>query len=154
MSVPDNDQVYSSGSVFNFVAGHGGVMKTGLMILVFLVLLPYLLCAATDEEGMFDKARELTYEGQLQKARQLMEGEAEPESRVNKDESWDGTVMMLGMIWGALGTGYFIYGKKMAKAGFMLCGVGLVILPLFVSSVLYIALFGIGLSVIPFKVDL
>jgi hypothetical protein len=62
--------------------------------------------------------------------------------------------MILAMLWGALGTGYFIYGKKVAKAGFLVCGIGLVVFPMFVSNVLYSAVAGVLLSIIPFKVEI
>jgi len=130
-------------------------MKIMLQCLMILVLCPYILCAAKDDE-MFDKAHELSYEGQLQTAKKLMEGEAAARAAAEpaRDDSWDDTVMMLGMLWGALGTGYFIYGKKTARAGFLVCGIGLVVFPIFVSNILYTAVAGILLSLIPFKVDI
>lgn len=134
-------------------------MKRILIGLTVLFLCPYLLFAGKDDD-MFDKANELTYEGQMKTARKLLEGEAVPGtdagvvSRPSADEGWDGTAMFLGMIWGALGTGYFIYGKKTARAGFLICGIGLVLIPMFVSSALYNAIIGIALSAIPFKVEI
>ncbi len=136
-----------------FQIDEGISMKRMLLCLVLLLLCPYMLCAGKDD-AMMDKARELSYEGQLQTAKKLMEGEAESGREPARDSSWDDTVMMLGMLWGALGTGYFIYGKKTSKAAFLLCGIGLVVLPMFVSSAMYNALIGIALSVIPFKVEI
>ncbi len=122
---------------------------------MILVLCPFMLNAGTDDD-MFNKAHELSYEGQLNKARTLMEGEAEARAAAEpaRDGSWDDTVMILAMLWGALGTGYFIYGKKVAKAGFLVCGIGLVVFPMFVSNVLYSAVAGVLLSIIPFKVEI
>ncbi|NLF97955.1 MAG: hypothetical protein GX569_14580 [Candidatus Riflebacteria bacterium] len=134
-------------------------MKRLLLILTILVLCPFILCAGTDED-MFNKAHELSYEGQIETARKLLEAEdgsgAESAAvgRPAPDDGWDGTSLFLGIIWGAVGSGYFIYGKKAARAGFLLCGIGLVLLPMFVSSVIYNAVIGIALSVIPFKVEI
>ena len=132
-------------------------MKTLLQLLMLVFLCPCILFAGKDND-MFDKAHELSYEGQMETARQLMEGKAEAESgsvkKPSQDDNWDGTVMFFGMIWGAIGTGYFIYGKKASKAMFLLCGIGLVVLPLLVSDVLYIALSGLAFCLVPFKVEI
>jgi len=134
-------------------------MKRILLMLTILVLCPLILCAGKDKD-MFDKAHELSYEGQVETARKLLEaddGKGAESTAVGKpsaDDGWDGTSLFLGMIWGAVGSGYFIYGKKAGRAVFLICGIGLVLLPMFVSSVVYNAVIGIALSAIPFKVEI
>ena len=130
-------------------------MKKMLFILMLLVMSSLLLHAGTrKEEDMFEKAEELSYEGQLKSAKDLLDQHAETQDKTGSDDSWDGTSMMLGMIWGAIGTGFFIYGKKQSRAAYLLCGIGLCLLPLFVSSVLYNAIFGTILTIAPFKIEI
>jgi len=134
-------------------------MKRLILFLIVMLLFPCLLDAGKDD-AIFDKAQELTYEGQMETARKLLEGETEAGAKSGKvskaaqDDGWDGTSLFLGMLWGAVGSGYFIYGKKAARAGFLICGIGLVLIPMFVSSVLYNAVIGVALLAIPFKVEI
>ncbi|MBF0407866.1 MAG: hypothetical protein HQM10_10960 [Candidatus Riflebacteria bacterium] len=69
------------------------------------------------------------------------------------EAGWDGTSLMLSMLWGSIGAGYFLFGKKQAKALFLLCGIGLCIFPMFVSSTLTSLILGIAMTVAPFKID-
>lgn len=120
---------------------------------MFMVLCPALLVAAKDAD-FFEKAEELSYEGQLKTAKELMEGKAEAGKATSSDDDWDGTSLMLGMVWGAIGTGFFIYGKKQAKAMYLLCGIALFIIPIFISNTLYNAIIGTVLTILPFKIEI
>ena len=130
-----------------------------LVVLFFscvFVLVPPLSAKGPDEKRLQKKAHELSYEGQLETARDLLEGieTASPAAAARKDEGWDGTSLFLGMIWGSLGMGYFIYGKRTGKALFLLSGIGLCVAPYFISSNLANLVLGLILSVIPFRFDL
>ena len=56
------------------------------------------------------------------------------------------------MIAGAVGLGYFIYGKKQSQAVPMLCGVALMIYPYFFSNVWLVVSVGVALCVAPFVI--
>ncbi len=128
-------------------------MKSFVLFLVFMVLCPALLTAGKDAD-LFEQAGELSYEGQLKTAKELMEGKTKESRAVSADDGWDGTSLMLSMIWGAIGTGFFIYGKKQAKAMYLICGIGLFVIPYFISSALYNVIIGTVLTILPFKVEI
>jgi hypothetical protein len=57
-----------------------------------------------------------------------------------------------GMIFGAFGVGYFIYGRKQQRLVPLFCGVALVIFPYFVSGTLPLVLIGAALLAAPFLI--
>lgn len=105
------------------------------------------------EKKMKDSAKELSYMGQLDRANELI-GEQTNLSSGKASGGWDMTSLMLSMVWGAIGTGYFIYGRKQSHALFLLCGIGLCVFPLFISSNGVSLALGLGMSIAPFKLEL
>ena len=61
--------------------------------------------------------------------------------------------LVVGIIAGAIGVGYFIYGKRQAKFTPLLAGVLLCIYPYFTDSLLWLSVIGLALVVAPFLVD-
>ena len=61
--------------------------------------------------------------------------------------------LIVGIIAGAIGVGYFIYGKRQAKFTPLLAGVLLCIYPYFTDSLLWLSVIGVALVVAPFLVD-
>lgn len=62
-----------------------------------------------------------------------------------------GTATLLwGMLFGAIGTGYFIYGKKQAMIVPLLCGIALIVYPWFVSGAWLTLIIGVVLCAIPY----
>ena len=64
------------------------------------------------------------------------------------------STLFIGMIAGAFGVGYFVYGKRQAKpvpliAGFLLC-----VYPYFIDSTLWLSIVGVLLLAAPFVIDL
>lgn len=55
-----------------------------------------------------------------------------------------------GVIFGSIGLGYFIYGKKQQVAMPMICGLGLMLYPYFVSNTILLVLLGVVLSALPY----
>lgn len=55
-----------------------------------------------------------------------------------------------GMLFGAIGVGYVIYGKKQAMIVPLVCGVALIVYPWFVSGALLTFVIGLVLVAIPF----
>ena len=60
---------------------------------------------------------------------------------------------VVGIIAGAIGVGYFIYGKRQAKLTPLLAGVLLCIYPYFTDSLLWLSVIGVALVVAPFLLD-
>lgn len=58
-------------------------------------------------------------------------------------------VLFWGMLFGAIGVGYFIYGKRQAMIVPLVCGIALVVYPWFVSSVPWLIAAGLVLAAIP-----
>ena len=47
-------------------------------------------------------------------------------------------MLVWGMLFGAIGLGYFVYGKRQAAILPLLCGVGLMVVPYFIGSTLWL----------------
>jgi hypothetical protein len=60
---------------------------------------------------------------------------------------------VIGIFAGAIGMGYFIYGKRQAKFAPMIAGVLLCIYPYFTESLLWLSVIGALLLVAPFLID-
>jgi len=54
---------------------------------------------------------------------------------------------------GSLGAAYFLYGKREARAGFMLAGAALCLYPLLVTGIGMLLAVGAALAALPFVVD-
>lgn len=57
-----------------------------------------------------------------------------------------------GMIFGSVGLGFFVYGKKQGAVIPLLCGLALMIFPYFVSNTILLVVIGIALLAIPYFV--
>jgi hypothetical protein len=60
--------------------------------------------------------------------------------------------LMLSLLFGAVGMGFLMYGKKMAAAIPMLAGLGLIVVPYFISNLIILGLVGAALTAVPFIV--
>ena len=65
----------------------------------------------------------------------------------------DATSLLIGVVTGAVGVGYFIYGKRQAKFVPLIAGMLLCVYPYFVHSTLWLVLVGLALLAAPFVVD-
>lgn len=63
------------------------------------------------------------------------------------------SALIIGLLAGAIGTGYFIYGKKQQKFAPMLAGLMLGIYPFFTNNPWLLLLIGAALMVAPFYID-
>ena len=61
----------------------------------------------------------------------------------------DSLSLILNVVFSAIGMGYFVYGKRQKALIPVLCGVGLMVYPLFVSQALLMILTGAGLMLVP-----
>jgi hypothetical protein len=57
--------------------------------------------------------------------------------------------LFLGLLFGAVGTVYFIYGKKIHDPMFLIVGFLLILYPYFFSNVFVVIIVGIILSAVP-----
>jgi len=58
--------------------------------------------------------------------------------------------LLLGVVFGAVGLAYFVYGKKQQRFIPLLCGIGLMIFPYFMSNTVLLVVVGLALSAIPY----
>jgi len=58
--------------------------------------------------------------------------------------------LLWGMIFGSIGLGFFVYGKKQGAVVPLACGLALMIFPYFVSSTLLLVAIGAALIAIPY----
>ncbi|HEU4709571.1 MAG TPA: hypothetical protein VFS17_09675 [Methylophilaceae bacterium] len=58
--------------------------------------------------------------------------------------------LMWGMLFGSIGLGYFIYGKKQHVLVPMLSGLGLMVYPYFISNTLALVATGVVISTLPY----
>jgi hypothetical protein len=63
------------------------------------------------------------------------------------------SALIIGMIAGAIGTGYFIYGKRQQRFAPMLAGLMLGIYPFFTDNPVLLILIGAALMAAPFYID-
>ena len=62
--------------------------------------------------------------------------------------------LLWGLLFGSLGAGYFVYGKKQRAIVPLLCGIALVVFPYFVASPWLMVVVGVVLAAVPYFVRL
>lgn len=62
------------------------------------------------------------------------------------------SLLFLGLIFGSIGTGYCIYGKRQSAVVPFLCGVRLIGVPYFIDNVTALITTGVVLAVVPYFV--
>ena len=62
--------------------------------------------------------------------------------------------LLWGVLFGSIGLGYFVYGKKQHAVVPLVCGLALMAFPYFVSNTALIVLIGAGLSALPYFVGM
>jgi hypothetical protein len=65
----------------------------------------------------------------------------------------DSSALIWGVIFGSIGMGYFIYGKKQRRGAALLSGFALIVIPYVVSNVFLLLLIGIALMAVPYFVQ-
>lgn len=61
-----------------------------------------------------------------------------------------GAWIFWGLFFGAVGFGFFIYGRKEKAVVPLVCGIALMVFPYFVSSILAIIVIGVVLTAVPY----
>ena len=62
----------------------------------------------------------------------------------------DMATMLWGVVFGSIGLGYFVYGKRQSAPVPLVCGIALMIYPYFVASTWATVLVGGALMAVPF----
>ena len=62
------------------------------------------------------------------------------------------SLLLLGVLFGSIGLGYFLYGKKQRAVVPLVCGLALMVVPYFISSTALLVMVGAVLSGIPYFV--
>jgi len=62
------------------------------------------------------------------------------------------SLLIWGMVFGAIGLGFFLYGKKQKAVVPLLAGIALFILPYFISNVYVLVFVGAALVALPYYV--
>ena len=61
--------------------------------------------------------------------------------------------LVFGIIFGAIGSGYLVYGRRQTSTSFLICGFLLAIAPYFFDSAIWILLSGVIIAAAPFVVE-
>jgi len=64
----------------------------------------------------------------------------------------DTTQLLFGILWSAIGLGYFVYGKRQRSFVPLLCGLGLMLFPYFVENWILLLSVGLVLTALPFVI--
>jgi hypothetical protein len=62
----------------------------------------------------------------------------------------DSTQLFLGLIFGSVGMGFFVYGKKQEKMVALISGISLCVIPYVVSNTIVLTVLGLLLVGLPF----
>jgi len=62
----------------------------------------------------------------------------------------DSTQLFLGLIFGSVGMGFFVYGKKQGKMVALISGISLCVIPYVVSNTIVLTVLGLFLVGLPF----
>ena len=60
--------------------------------------------------------------------------------------------LLWGLLFGSIGIGYFVYGKKQRRGVPLACGLGLMVFPYFVSNTILLVVIGVALAAVPYFV--
>lgn len=60
--------------------------------------------------------------------------------------------LLWGLVFGAFGLAFFVYGRKQQRVVPLLCGVALMVFPYFVDNVYWLVAIGVALIALPYFV--
>jgi len=64
----------------------------------------------------------------------------------------DTSSLLLGILFGSIGLGYFVYGKKQKLVVPLVCGLALMIFPYFIANAIVLVAVGVALAALPYFV--
>ena len=76
-----------------------------------------------------------------------------------KDHEWKQpmettSTLFLGVLFGSIGLGFFVYGKKQKAVIPLISGIGLMVFPYFISNIYILIISGIALIVLPYFIKI
>ncbi|HUP92895.1 MAG TPA: hypothetical protein VM074_11660 [Solimonas sp.] len=60
--------------------------------------------------------------------------------------------ILWGLLFGSIGLGYCLFGRKQKRVVALVCGLGLIVFPYFVSNTILLVLVGMALMSVPYFV--
>jgi len=60
--------------------------------------------------------------------------------------------LLWGLLFGSIGLGFFVYGRRQQAVVPLICGVALMVFPYFVSNTMLLVILGLALIAIPYFV--
>lgn len=69
---------------------------------------------------------------------------------MNIDMNLDTSSLLWGLLFGSVGFGFFLYGKKQKAVVPLVCGIVLMVLPYFVTNILLLVAAGVALIAVPY----
>ena len=67
---------------------------------------------------------------------------------------FNASTLIWGVLFGSIGLGFFVYGKKQKTIIPIICGIGLMVIPYFISNLYIMILSSIVLVALPFFVKI
>ena len=64
----------------------------------------------------------------------------------------DQALLLWGLLFSAIGMGFFLYGRKQKRAVPLVCGIVLMVYPYFVPSTIWLVVIGVVLCAVPYFV--
>jgi len=64
------------------------------------------------------------------------------------------STLLLGVLFGSIGLGFFVYSKKQKAVMPLISGIGLMVFPYFISNIYIMILSGIALIVLPYFIKI
>jgi hypothetical protein len=64
----------------------------------------------------------------------------------------DTSSLLWGLLFGSIGLGFFVYGRRQRTVVPLVCGAALIIFPYFVSNTILLVILGVALTTIPYFV--
>jgi hypothetical protein len=78
--------------------------------------------------------------------RDLLHAATHSDRRHRLNESW----LLWGLLFGSIGLGYFVYGKKQKKVVPLVCGLALMVFPYVVGNTIALVSIGVVLMAVPY----
>ena len=125
--------------------------------IIFLLLISFSACHtfvyAQNMKDLMQKAQKLSYKGQIQHAEDLLgKKSTKSDSKSSSGSGWDMNSMLLTLFWSSIGSGYFLFGRKQGRFVFLICGIGLAVLPMFLNTNMWTTIMYIVMIILPFKI--
>lgn len=66
------------------------------------------------------------------------------------DTTFSTALLFWGLLFGAIGLGFFVYGKRQKAVVPLVCGLTLMVFPYFITNTILLVAIGVALTVLPY----